>query len=576
MRAQYQEADRMAALQDRIAAIKDRQAIIDAEGDPARRAALTAQLYTAEHQRHVVDAQRNLHRIEAALGGRAPRTAEAAAVEAEAQAKLAMLQLEDPGKMAAARAAQVVHGATAAQHQLTADLHAADEAPLLAAIAAARRAYEDAVKPIQDGIDKRNRELSILKNELEPQIRLLEQAQTDALRPIQDGIGLRNEEFRLLDTKTKQAIIALQQQEEAELKPIQDQLEALRKQNDQRQFAIDKAKALNDVLKIQADLEKQGPQPPYPGALPPVYGGPTVRAPEAAGGRGDMPDSRPPTQAARIGAAEESAGAMLANAFWTVLAAFGITRQGATGSSGTGGGAPPAMAAGGAGVNDAYPRKHASEWLARAEGMRGNQDYNGWCEMFVEQMAGLPVMGGTALDAWTAWAAQGRGKAGQYPQVPGDLVYFRYGKTGHVGFYAGAGQFISALDDGVREMSMSEYAQYNEAPYLGYVPAYRFGTTFHGGGMALVGEDGPEVLSLPTGSGVTPLGQVAGSTGTLNVNINLSGAVSVSGDTANALGPDFAGDLRDAISGVFVQVESRYRNATRRAPATVPGALRVR
>lgn len=41
-------------------------------------------------------------------------------------------------------------------------------------------------------------------------------------------------------------------------------------------------------------------------------------------------------------------------------------------------------------------------------------------------------------------------------------------------------------------------------PRLYGLPAYRFGTNYHPGGMALVGEDGPEVVQLPQGAAVQP------------------------------------------------------------------------
>jgi hypothetical protein len=41
-------------------------------------------------------------------------------------------------------------------------------------------------------------------------------------------------------------------------------------------------------------------------------------------------------------------------------------------------------------------------------------------------------------------------------------------------------------------------------PKLWGLPAYRYGTNFHPGGMAIVGEDGPEVVQLPRGAAVQP------------------------------------------------------------------------
>jgi hypothetical protein len=39
-------------------------------------------------------------------------------------------------------------------------------------------------------------------------------------------------------------------------------------------------------------------------------------------------------------------------------------------------------------------------------------------------------------------------------------------------------------------------------------PAYAEGTSWHPGGPAWVGENGPEMLNLPTGSSVTPMGKL--------------------------------------------------------------------
>lgn len=41
-------------------------------------------------------------------------------------------------------------------------------------------------------------------------------------------------------------------------------------------------------------------------------------------------------------------------------------------------------------------------------------------------------------------------------------------------------------------------------PKLYGLPAYRYGTNFHPGGMAVVGEEGPEVVQLPRGAAVQP------------------------------------------------------------------------
>lgn len=52
------------------------------------------------------------------------------------------------------------------------------------------------------------------------------------------------------------------------------------------------------------------------------------------------------------------------------------------------------------------------------------------------------------------------------------------------------------------------------------VPAYATGTNYHPGGMAMVGERGPELLSLPRGSKVTPNGKMGGMGTTVVINLN--------------------------------------------------------
>lgn len=50
---------------------------------------------------------------------------------------------------------------------------------------------------------------------------------------------------------------------------------------------------------------------------------------------------------------------------------------------------------------------------------------------------------------------------------------------------------------------------------------YAAGTSYHPGGMALVGEQGPEIVNLPRGSSVTPNHKLGGGTINLNVNVGM-------------------------------------------------------
>lgn len=89
---------------------------------------------------------------------------------------------------------------------------------------------------------------------------------------------------------------------------------------------------------------------------------------------------------------------------------------------------------------------------------------------------------------------------------------------------------------------------------LNNVPAYAGGTSFHPGGLALVGERGPELVSMPRGSRVTPNGAMGG-----NV-YHISG---------NLLTPEFwamiqAGDVAAAQAGGQAGVAKINYRQTRR------------
>src|SRR5690606_7305115 len=72
-------------------------------------------------------------------------------------------------------------------------------------------------------------------------------------------------------------------------------------------------------------------------------------------------------------------------------------------------------------------------------------------------------------------------------------------------------------------------------PWAGLrVPTYAKGTNFHPGGMAIVGEKGPELLNMPRGSQVIPnnvlssMPRIAAPSGggsqPVNINVNVEGA----------------------------------------------------
>lgn len=64
----------------------------------------------------------------------------------------------------------------------------------------------------------------------------------------------------------------------------------------------------------------------------------------------------------------------------------------------------------------------------------------------------------------------------------------------------------------------------NPAGLLGMIPGFAEGTDFAPGGLSLVGENGPELLNLPSGSSVTPHSAMRAAPPTVHVNIDARGA----------------------------------------------------
>ena len=64
------------------------------------------------------------------------------------------------------------------------------------------------------------------------------------------------------------------------------------------------------------------------------------------------------------------------------------------------------------------------------------------------------------------------------------------------------------------------------------IPAFAHGTAFAPGGLALVGETGPELVNLPRGSQVSP---AAGLATQVTVNVTLQGSVVAERDLARSI-----------------------------------------
>ena len=94
----------------------------------------------------------------------------------------------------------------------------------------------------------------------------------------------------------------------------------------------------------------------------------------------------------------------------------------------------------------------------------------------------------------------------------------------------------------------------------GFYPGFANGTDFAPGGMAMVGERGPELVNLPRGSRVIPNHRLGGTVVNLNATYNIDGAAGMSPAQLLAVLDQHDRDLltrvsdvvkRDAKNGVF-------------------------
>lgn len=105
----------------------------------------------------------------------------------------------------------------------------------------------------------------------------------------------------------------------------------------------------------------------------------------------------------------------------------------------------------------------------------GNTDNNGYCERFAEKTTmGKTGLYGSAIEAWNNYAQNGKATSELEKARPGDLIYFNPDVSnqgyGHVGVLTGKGNFISATDNGVQEMPLSDWEKLTGQKPLGIVP----------------------------------------------------------------------------------------------------------
>src|ERR1035437_8866889 len=110
--------------------------------------------------------------------------------------------------------------------------------------------------------------------------------------------------------------------------------------------------------------------------------------------------------------------------------------------------------------------------LDRARQALGEKAYIGLCEKFVENAGGKDAQFASASAAWNG--QQGKAVKGSLNGIqPGDEVYFAPDKSnenyGHTGIYAGNGQFISATDNGIKQVDLGSWIQQTGQILLGYV-----------------------------------------------------------------------------------------------------------
>lgn len=104
----------------------------------------------------------------------------------------------------------------------------------------------------------------------------------------------------------------------------------------------------------------------------------------------------------------------------------------------------------------------------------GTQDWNNYCEAFVEQS--LTGHTGIYPSAASAWESQKQyGKTTLDGIQPGDTIYFAPDASnnyyGHTGVYVGNGQFVSATYQGVKQADLNQWMSSTGQKMLGYVPS---------------------------------------------------------------------------------------------------------
>ncbi len=114
--------------------------------------------------------------------------------------------------------------------------------------------------------------------------------------------------------------------------------------------------------------------------------------------------------------------------------------------------------------------KGNSKALATAQASVGDEDYNGLCEKFAEQVSyGKTGMFPTANDAWNHYAQNGQARPDVENAPMGSLLYFANGGAGHVAITDGKGNITGATDNGVKTLPLQEWVKSTGQKILGFV-----------------------------------------------------------------------------------------------------------
>lgn len=111
--------------------------------------------------------------------------------------------------------------------------------------------------------------------------------------------------------------------------------------------------------------------------------------------------------------------------------------------------------------------------LQRAKQYLGSDAYIGLCQAFVERATkGMEGIYASAKDAWAQ--QQDKAQTDLSKMKVGDSVYFApdasNGFYGHTGVYAGNGQFISATDNGIKQVNLDDWMRTTGQKILGFIP----------------------------------------------------------------------------------------------------------